>query len=91
MRASRDFPKVKSWGYYKVVSRYRKTAHEYLDLLWQYGGMKRSVVYDELAEYMGTDRLKTHISQFDIKQCKKAEQFAREKIRSWTESVEVTK
>lgn len=49
----------------------RVRAHAYFDQLWQSGQMKRKDAYAWLAEQLGIEVKKCHISWFDVQQCER--------------------
>lgn len=60
----------------------RIAAHTAFDKLWKSGRLKRSRVYKQLAKYMGLSTRETHISHFDLVQCKKVIDFTNQKGES---------
>lgn len=59
----------------KSLRSYKNTVHMYLDGIWKnctYPGKARTVLYKWLATQMGLSKSETHISLFNIEQCKQA-------------------
>ncbi len=68
---------------------WRKRAHAAFDPLWSEGVMKRSNAYHKLAVALKIDHKDVHIGMFNIFQCQKTIQIAKEllKLRSEKEGV----
>lgn len=66
----------------KSLRSYKNTVHLYLDGIWKscmYPGKARTALYSWLATQMGLSKDETHISLFNIEQCKQAIEILRPK------------
>ena len=52
------------------LRRAKMAAHAAFDPIWKSGQMSRRKAYSLLAEKMGLPKLKAHIGEFDVDQCK---------------------
>lgn len=50
----------------------KRAAHAAIDPYWRMGRLRRNEVYAILAVWMGLEKGKAHIGEFDIEQCKRA-------------------
>lgn len=69
------------------LNRYKHEVHCYLDTLWLVSSNKsqaRNSWYNWLSLQMGKDRKDTHVSQFDLDDCKQALHILKAKYKQLT-------